>query len=122
MTKELSSNPVDVIPRVFDEAQRSVAVHKRNVGLLVECRRRNRKNFFKLFKLHFLPVFSVEKRNKPVQKFIQFVVSFATWYSEEDEETVKDFLEDFLRFLIDCATAPGKWTRIYATIILAEVK
>ena len=100
--------------QIFDDCQRTMATHPKNVSRLQDIQKQNQKEFCSIFTdllEHVLPIY---KKEKSVENIIKFVIQFATFEKEKDKHGFKGspFFFYLIEYLMDLLGGKEKGVRL----------
>jgi len=109
------------VGKILNDAQVSLAVHKKCVKQMISRRHADQDAFLPELCNAILPVLLEFKRDLCAERIVRFLVSFTSARPEGFEEASDDFTEAFLGFLLNLATARDKAVRFRTCQIVAGV-
>mmetsp|Transcript_1 Transcript_1/g.3 ORF Transcript_1/g.3 Transcript_1/m.3 type:complete len:1067 (-) Transcript_1:120-3320(-) len=112
---------VPSVGKILNDAQVSLAVHKKCVKQMISRRHADQDAFLPELCNAILPVLLEFKRDLCAERIVRFLVSFTSARPEGFEEASDDFTEAFLGFLLNLATARDKAVRFRTCQIVAGV-
>lgn len=109
------------IATIFQEARSSSATHRRKLKEFIVLRSSSPAEFCAAFCQALAPFFSFQRRTSSSERIVKFVSDLACSRSDKDDSG-DEFLGNFLRFLLEAATAADKTARFRACQIVSEVR
>ncbi len=118
-----SEAPERLIPRTLNECQELQSVHLRTVKELVKCRSGHHgpQRFLKVWCECLRPIFLVRERELAVERVVRFVATFTAYRDEEHANDCDDFVEEFLKHLLQLAGASDRTVRYRTCQLISEV-
>ncbi|CAM6036363.1 unnamed protein product [Sphagnum compactum] len=118
-----SEAPERLIPRTLNECQELQSVHLRTVKELVKCRSGHHgpQRFLKVWCECLRPIFLVRERELAVERVVRFVATFTAYRDEEHANDCDDFVEEFLKHLLQLAEASHRTVRYRTCQLISEV-
>ncbi|CAK9882254.1 unnamed protein product [Sphagnum jensenii] len=118
-----SEAPERLIPRTLNECQELQSVHLRTVKELVKCRSGHHgpQRFLKVWCECLRPIFLVRERELAVERVVRFVATFTAYRDEEHANDCDDFVEEFLKHLLQLAEARDRTVRYRTCQLISEV-
>jgi condensin complex subunit 3 len=118
-----SEAPERLIPRTLNECQELQSVHLRTVKELVKCRSSHHgpQRFLTVWCECLRPIFLVRERELAVERVVRFVATFTAYRDEEHANDCDDFVEEFLKHLLQLAEARDRTVRYRTCQLISEV-